>query len=108
MELNRERSDWCILCEKISDAHIVVLKKAYKRLVEENERLREKADRRLENLKAVLEERNEDNVVAETVKNMQEKLIAEAELFSNGVLAVPVARIGEIARNMIKGAENEV
>lgn len=45
-----------------------------KKLTEECERLKEKADRNLENLKAVLEERNESTIVADTVKKMQERL----------------------------------
>ena len=45
-----------------------------KELTEENERLREKADRNLENLKAVLEEISENTIVADTVRKMQERL----------------------------------
>ena len=42
-------------------------------LTEENERLRERADRHLENLKAVLDERSESNIEADTVRKMQER-----------------------------------
>jgi ATP phosphoribosyltransferase len=55
-------------------------------LTEENERLREKADRNLENLKAVLEERNENTIVADTVKEMKERVkerIADMEYNAN-------------------------
>jgi hypothetical protein len=42
-----------------------------KELTEENERLKERAERHLENLKAVLGERSESNIVADTVREMQ-------------------------------------
>ena len=47
-----------------------------KELTEENERLREKADRNFVNLKAVLEERNEKIIVAATVREFAERLTA--------------------------------
>lgn len=46
-----------------------------KELTEENERLREKADRTLENLKAVLEERSENTIVADTVQKYKSAII---------------------------------
>ncbi len=44
------------------------------KLTEENERLRERADRHLENLKAVFDERDESNIKVNTVREFAERL----------------------------------
>lgn len=70
-----------------------------KELTEENKRLEEKADRHLDNLKAVLDERSENTIVADTVRKMQERLKGKSEIVY-GDRAVCVEMIDEIAKEM--------
>ena len=73
-------------------------------LTEENERLKEKADRNFNNLKAVLEERSENTIVADTVRKMQERLKEYLDDFYNSgedaLLDVPDL-IDQIAKEMM-------
>lgn len=69
-----------------------------KELTEENERLKEKADRHLDNLKAVLEERSENTIVADTVKRFAERLKA----ICWGEIIVPNT-IDRIAKEILEG-----
>ena len=70
-------------------------------LNEENERLRERADRHLENLKAVLNERNESTIKADTVRKMQERLKEKAYTNNYCQEVVLVDYIDQIAKEML-------
>jgi L-fucose isomerase-like protein len=79
-----------------------------KELTEENERLREKADRHLENLKAVLEERDENTIKADTVRKMQERLMETA--FSIPMCPSKIIyadNVNVIAKDMLEGDEGK-
>ena len=77
-----------------------------KELTEENERLREKADRNLENLKAVLEEISENTIVADTVRKMQERLKTKSKVRINTIfgkcLMLTDEDIDQIAKEMLE------
>jgi hypothetical protein len=62
-----------------------------KELTVDNERVREKADRNLENLKAVLEERDENTIKSDTVRKMREMLCEGRVSNDPVVIAVNVA-----------------
>lgn len=68
----------------------------------ENERLREKADRNLENLKAVLEERNESTIVADTVRKMQSELKKTFSALCKGEMGDLYRIIDQIAKEMLE------
>ena len=74
-------------------------------LTEENERLRERADRHLKNLKAVLDERSESNIKADTVREFAERLTASWKSIcyeSEEYLGIP-EWIAQIAQEMLEG-----
>ncbi len=84
-----------------------------KELTEENERLREKADRNLNNLKAVLEERSENAIVTNTVRKMKALIVKESTWFvtkSNGIVTSRTYQLTEdkleqIAKELLEGTK---
>ena len=77
-----------------------------KELTEENERLKEGAERHLENLKAVLGERSESNIVADTVREMQEMI--ESRCIEGGIYPAFVKSVvHRVAQELLEESNNE-
>jgi hypothetical protein len=78
-----------------------------KQLTEENERLKERADRHLDNLKAVLEERSENTIVADTVREFAERLKKKAYTNNYCQEVVLESEIDRIANEILNNTEDE-
>jgi hypothetical protein len=81
-----------------------------KRLAEENERLKEKADRHLDNLKAVLEERGENTIVADTVREIKTRFALRYGTYTDKYMT-PITEVfwllDRIANEILNNTEDE-
>jgi hypothetical protein len=81
-----------------------------KQLTEENERLKEKADRHLDNLKAVLEERGENTIVADTVREIKTRFALRYGTYTDKYMT-PITEVfwllDRIANEILNNTEDE-
>jgi GAF domain-containing protein len=88
----------------------IELDKQVERLTEENERLKEKADRHLDNLKAVLEERSENTIVADTVREIKTRFALRYGTYTDKYMT-PITEVfwllDRIANEILNNTEDE-